>query len=39
MARNDFIAMALPAAIPVLPLAATVMPVGEILKGILKLLG
>jgi len=39
MARNDFIAMALPAAIPVLPLAAIVMPVGEILKGILKLLG
>jgi hypothetical protein len=36
---SDFIAMALPGAIPVLPLLATVMPVSEILKGILKLLG
>ena len=31
--------MALPGVIPALPLAATVMPVSEILKGILKLLG
>jgi hypothetical protein len=36
---SDFIAMALPGVIPALPLAATVMPVGEILKGILRLLG
>jgi hypothetical protein len=36
---SDFIAMALPAALPVLPLLATVMPVSEILTGILKLLG
>jgi hypothetical protein len=39
IALSDFIAMALPGAIPVLPLAATVMPVSEILKGILRLLG
>jgi hypothetical protein len=38
IALNDFIAMALPGAIPILPLAATVMPVSEILKGILRLL-
>ena len=36
---SDFIAMALPGVIPALPLAATVMPVTEILKGILRLLG
>jgi hypothetical protein len=36
---RDFIAMALPGVIPALPLVATVMPVGEILKGILRLLG
>jgi hypothetical protein len=36
---TDFIAIALPGVIPALPLAATVMPVGEILKGILRLLG
>lgn len=36
---SDFIAMALPGVIPALPLAASVMPVGEILKGILRLLG
>jgi hypothetical protein len=36
---RDFLAMALPGVIPALPLAATVMPVSEILKGILKLLG
>jgi hypothetical protein len=35
---SDFIGIALPAVIPALPLAATVMPVGEILKGILRLL-
>jgi hypothetical protein len=35
---SDFIAMALPGVIPALPLAATVMPVAEILKGILRLL-
>ena len=38
IALGDFIAMALPGAIPILPLAATVMPVSEILKGILRLL-
>jgi hypothetical protein len=36
---SDFIAMALPGVIPALPLAATVMPLSEILKNILKLLG
>jgi hypothetical protein len=36
---SDFIAIALPGIIPALPLAATVMPVGEILKGVLRLLG
>ena len=36
---SDFIAMALPGVLPALPLAATVMPVSEILKGILRLLG
>ncbi len=36
---SDFIGIALPGIIPALPLAATVMPVGEILKGILRLLG
>jgi len=36
---SDFIAIALPGVIPALPLAATVMPVGEILKGVLRLLG
>lgn len=36
---SDFIGIALPGVIPALPLAATVMPVGEILKGILRLLG
>ncbi len=34
---GDFIAMVLPGLIPVLPLAATVMPVGAIVKGLLKL--
>jgi hypothetical protein len=36
---TDFVGIALPAVIPALPLAATVMPVGDILKGVLKLLG
>jgi hypothetical protein len=36
---SDFVAMALPGVIPALPLAATVMPISEILKGILRLLG
>jgi hypothetical protein len=36
---SDFIVMALPGVIPALPLAATVMPVSEILKEILSLLG
>ncbi len=36
---SDFIAIALPGVIPALPLAATVMPVGEILKQLLRLLG
>jgi hypothetical protein len=34
---SDFLAMVLPGLIPALPLAATVMPVGEIIKGLLKL--
>jgi hypothetical protein len=38
IAGNDFIAMAFPGMIPALPLAATVMPVSEILKGTLSLL-
>lgn len=36
---GDFIAIALPGIIPAVPLAATVMPVSEVLKGILRLLG
>ena len=36
---SDFIGIALPGVLPALPLAATVMPVGEILKGVLRLLG
>jgi hypothetical protein len=36
--RSDFIAFVLPGLIPALPLAATVMPLGEILKGLLKLI-
>ena len=39
IALSDFIAIALPGVIPALPLAATVMPVGEILKQIFRLLG
>jgi hypothetical protein len=39
IALKDFIAIALPGVIPALPLLATVMPVSEILKGILRLLG
>jgi hypothetical protein len=39
IALSDFIAMAVPGLIPALPLAATVMPVGDLLKGILRLLG
>jgi len=35
---RDFIAMVLPALIPVLPLAATVMPVGTIIRSLLKLI-
>ncbi len=35
---SDFLAMVLPGLIPALPLAATVMPVGEIIKSLLKLL-
>ncbi len=34
---RDFLAMVLPGLIPALPLAATVMPVGDIIKGLLKL--
>ena len=34
---SDFLAMVLPGLIPALPLAAIVMPVGEIIKGLLKL--
>jgi hypothetical protein len=36
---NDFIGIALLGVIPALPPAATVMPLGEILKGVLRLLG
>jgi hypothetical protein len=35
---RDFVAMAIPGVIPAIPLAATVMPVSEIVKGLLKLL-
>jgi len=35
---NDFIAFVLPGLIPALPLAATVMPLGQILKVLLKLI-
>jgi len=34
----DFVAMALPGLIPAVPLAATVMPVSDIVKGLFKLL-
>jgi hypothetical protein len=34
----DFVAMAIPGVIPAIPLAATVMPVGDIVKGLLKLI-
>jgi hypothetical protein len=34
---SDFIAMVLPGLIPAPPLAATVMPLGDIIKGLLKL--
>jgi len=37
VATSDFIAMVLPGLLPALPLAATVMPLGEILKDLLKL--
>jgi hypothetical protein len=37
IAVSDFIAMALPGLVPVLPLATTVMPLGEILKTLFKL--
>jgi hypothetical protein len=36
--RGDFLAFALPGLIPVLPLIATVMPITEILKGLLHLI-
>ncbi|HUA32949.1 MAG TPA: hypothetical protein VMA09_05045 [Candidatus Binataceae bacterium] len=35
---SDFVALALPAIIPALPLLATVMPVGDIVKDLLKLI-
>jgi len=35
---SDFIAFVLPGLIPALPLAAMVMPVGQIVKGLLKLI-
>jgi hypothetical protein len=35
---SDFVAMAIPGLIPALPLAATVMPVSDIVKGLLHLL-
>jgi hypothetical protein len=34
---SDFLAMVLPGLIPALPLAAVVMPLGDIIKGLLKL--
>ena len=34
---SDFIAFVLPGLVPALPLAASVMPLGEIVKGLLKL--
>jgi hypothetical protein len=34
----DFVALAIPAVIPAIALAATVMPVSEIVKGLLHLL-
>ena len=38
IAITDFIAMVLPGLLPVLPLLTTVMPLGEILKSLLKLI-
>jgi hypothetical protein len=38
IAFGDFVAMAIPGLVPALPLAATVMPVSDILKGLLHLL-
>jgi len=35
---SDFVAMAIPGVIPAIPLAPTVMPVTEVVKGLLKLL-
>ena len=35
---SDFVAFVLPGLIPALPLAATVMPLGDIVKGLLKLI-
>jgi hypothetical protein len=35
---SDFVAMAIPGVIPAIPLAATVMPISEVVKGLLKLL-
>ena len=34
----DFVAMTLPGVLPAIPLAATVMPVGDIVKGLVHLL-
>jgi hypothetical protein len=39
IALDDFIAIAIPGMIPALPLLATVMPISEILKNVLRLLG
>lgn len=36
---SDFIGIALLSVLPALPLATTIMPVSEILKGVLRLLG
>src|SRR5262249_18766624 len=35
---SDFLAMMLPGLVPAIPLAATIMPLGDILKSLLKLL-
>jgi hypothetical protein len=38
LTRADFFGMALPGVLPAIPLAATVMPIGDILKNLLRLL-
>lgn len=38
IALGDFVAMAIPGALPMIPLAATVMPVKDVVKQLLRLL-